>query len=780
MQLSIVVQAKEFHDVRLKSYEKKLYKELNGANGIKFPIKVDLAMHAHKRSLILQAELGGVEFPANEQYAKYKRQFSQDKNILFSHIHRLIHCVIDCQIHKQNAVAARHALELARSFSARVWDNSPYQMKQFPQIGLVAIRKLAMGGINSIETLEATEPHRIELLLSKNSPFGQKLLDNLKGFPKLRVSIRLMGKVASKGRPVIVKIKADCGFMNDKVPATFQKKPLYICLLTERSDGHLVDFKRISAKNLNNGRDFLVSVELLNQTQFITCYIMCDAVAGTLRQAELKPQIPAHLFPQPQDQRRQIAATQRDSRSKPNAQVQDSVTTSPATLEDDEFDENEIEDQDMVDAVTGLEFHDIDNIKAGPHGQKLSSDSQHRRANPEESSWNPEKLENGKWACNHKCKDKTGCKHLCCREGVDKAPKPPKSAFVSAASLVDVSSITKRKDKDTQKLPAKKPTSSHISTKAQPADIETLNLFEEPSSGGRNKKAPRELKSLDRLHNSVVREPAAPVMAQKRPSRNSTMESWLTSPLSNRDVHAANSSDIPSTEYGGDWMANLPSPSALLEDDHNAKKPQLCTSVGGGQTDFSLSPALPRQDTAAIKDDLDNDSLEDFDLSQFDGGNDDEKSDIEAALIGFSDSVAMNEDSQHQAAPNDSRRGKSNANDLPWRENDVAADNYVPTGNDHIASSKLFVSTDSPEKQMDLPEKRTRSVSAEARDLSRSPPALKRLKTSSQAEPALRPSTSAADQAATSAPVIKPGQPAWVYDFDPSFIAEWQDFVDFV
>ena len=92
-------------------------------------------------------------------------------------------------------MTTRHALELARSFGARVWDNSPYQMKQISQIGPVAIRKLAIGGINSIEALEAAEPHRIELLTSKNPPFGNRILASLKDFPKLRVSLKLMGKV---------------------------------------------------------------------------------------------------------------------------------------------------------------------------------------------------------------------------------------------------------------------------------------------------------------------------------------------------------------------------------------------------------------------------------------------------------------------------------------------------------------------------------------------------------------------------------------------------------
>lgn len=176
--------------------EKKLLKDLNGANGTRYPIKVDIALSQHKRSLIIQSELGGNDFPADEQYAKFKRQYQLDKGIIFNHIHRLIRCVIDCQIHLHDAVNVRHALELARSFAAKVWDNSPHQLKQVSNLGPVAVRRLANGGITSIETLEAAEAHRIEMLLSKHPPFGSRVLAALTDFPKLRVSVKMMGKVS--------------------------------------------------------------------------------------------------------------------------------------------------------------------------------------------------------------------------------------------------------------------------------------------------------------------------------------------------------------------------------------------------------------------------------------------------------------------------------------------------------------------------------------------------------------------------------------------------------
>lgn len=172
-----------------------MYKELNRANDIRFPIKVDIALPAHKVSLLIQSELGAIEIPDGDQFQKHKFAFQQDKTLVFSHINRLIRCIIDCQISLKDSVSVRHALDLARSFGAKVWDYSPLQMKQIDQIGVVAVRKLSAAGITSMEALEATEAHRIDMILSKNPPFGMKVLSRVADFPKLRVSVKKIGKV---------------------------------------------------------------------------------------------------------------------------------------------------------------------------------------------------------------------------------------------------------------------------------------------------------------------------------------------------------------------------------------------------------------------------------------------------------------------------------------------------------------------------------------------------------------------------------------------------------
>lgn len=51
--------------------------------------------------------------------------------------------------------------------------------------------------------------------------------------------------MTDKGKRVRIRVKADVGFLNDTVPIQFNKKPVYVCLLAETSDGHLAHFARM-------------------------------------------------------------------------------------------------------------------------------------------------------------------------------------------------------------------------------------------------------------------------------------------------------------------------------------------------------------------------------------------------------------------------------------------------------------------------------------------------------------------------------------------------------
>ncbi|GFF55276.1 ATP-dependent DNA helicase MER3 [Aspergillus lentulus] len=431
--LSAIAEAEEFREIRLKAGEKSLYKELNRANGIRFPVKVDIALPAHKILLLIQSELGGVEYPDGEQYQKHKFAFQQDKNFVFSHINRLIRCVIDCKISLEDSITARNALELARSFGAKVWDNCPLQMKQIDQVGIVAVRKLAAAGVTSIDALEATEPHRIDMIMSRNPPFGMKLLARVADFPKLRVNVKLVGKEIKPGKPVKIRFKAEIAFMNEKTPTFFQRRPVYVCFLAEASDGHLIDFRRISANKLQQSQEIPLDAELKSPHLYITCYAMCDEIAGTLRSAELKPELPSVFFPSQPRESQALELMQRPRMNVPSRDTDDTPINKNDQGADDSIENDNWLFDDLMETDEASNWVAVNQSTGTSRSRVEEKGLKDRKSvNPTtETEKEPPRLDNGRYACNHRCKDKSTCKHLCCREGLE---KPHKAARKQSAN----------------------------------------------------------------------------------------------------------------------------------------------------------------------------------------------------------------------------------------------------------------------------------------------------------------------------------------------------------
>ena len=61
--------------------------------------------------------------------------------------------------------------------------------------------------------------------------------------------------------------------------------------------------------------------------------------------------------------------------------------------------------------VKEMDFSHIDDFDPRPKKGKLKqlepSLAERRAIGNEQTAWKPERLGNGKWACNHKCRDKT-------------------------------------------------------------------------------------------------------------------------------------------------------------------------------------------------------------------------------------------------------------------------------------------------------------------------------------------------------------------------------------
>ena len=372
------------------------------------------------------------------------------------------------------------------------------------------------------------------------------------------------------------------------------------------------------------------------------------------------------------------------------------------------------------------------------------------------------------------------CKHMCCREGVDKAPKAPKGSFISAASLVDSSNLLGLGGKNERVGTAKKCAATSVPKNDHDAEIETVDLASSPALGGYKKILPKAFRSLNRLHDNVTKRRSAAVAIKRHPPFDNTKGGQPQISFVNKDDSAEKSNDEPSTEYDADWMDDLPSPSALLSNPLEKPDPlpeHASTDYEKGWPDFSSPSALIRQDDTSARTYPDTDWLEDVNLSQFD----EDESDLEAAMVGLSDSVIMQKEVHVQPA---TRQTSSQAKQKSrW---------YSPPGEltpktchrptvqrESSSTSGMFFSTDSSEKVEKTAQKRKEAVRDEAEDLSQSAPVPKRPRVSYEGG-APEDMSSAEEPAKAASSIIKAGLPAWVYEFDPAFIAEWQDIVDFV
>ncbi|KAG0637603.1 ATP-dependent DNA helicase MER3 [Tuber brumale] len=414
--------AEEFKEIRFRSGEKGLYKELNKSPGMRFPVKGDLRNSSHKVQLVIQFEIGMIEFPPEASFQKYKTSLLQDKALVFQHCHRIIRCIIDCRIHSKDATTVKAALELGRSLKAKSWEDSPSQLRQIEGFGPVAIKKLVNAGIRNLEMLARLESHKIETTLSRNPPFGANVLKIAQSVPLFRVFCSQISASGNGRDPVKLVVKAELGFLNSHPPERFRGNPLFANIFAERSDGLLVDFRRIPVPKLDGGKTLQFKVELETPEQRVLCHIVCEDIVGTIKTHVLNPVVDICLFPQ----NAVISPPQ-----KPHGHTIDSSAVRKYPGGEEEYG-----DAEFIAAVEDLDFSHIaglgesltnqTRLNTAANARMLASNANETResaASEEAGGQETHQLPNGNWECKHKCGDKTRCKHFCCREGLEKRPK---------------------------------------------------------------------------------------------------------------------------------------------------------------------------------------------------------------------------------------------------------------------------------------------------------------------------------------------------------------------
>lgn len=345
---------------------------------------------------------------------------------------------------------------------------------------------------------------------------------------------------------------------------------------------------------------------------------------------------------------------------------------------------------------------------------------------------------------------KNSCKHLCCHEGTDKPPKPPKKATLTAPLREDLGSKPQSKSAPKQSaVPIGLQTSKANGPKIR-KEVETVNLAHTEKTNEYAKVAPRAYRSLHQLHEKTNSSSKPSIASNTKPTFSYKRGEQPTFTFLSQKSDSKKGDEQPSSDYESGWMDDLPSPSALIQACNGAEEPVESIAEEREELLPDVGVLSAQNDEAGIGDFVENQQTM---LCSGMGSGDNEYEEAMANL-GSEDLLEV---SQYFTK----RR----------------ADRTL----DEPSHSKLFMSTDSPEKPA-TPVKRKPSHSppCEPGDCP-SVSKAKKTKVYTTTDPhILQPSSSKENEVSTPVTTVEPGHSDWVYEFDPAFIAEWEPYVVFV
>ncbi|KAH7911400.1 hypothetical protein BJ138DRAFT_1238398 [Hygrophoropsis aurantiaca] len=351
---------------------------------IRFPVK-KVQGTSDKIFLLTQAVLGGLPLGSPE-FKSTDSQPSLEAFSVFRHIARIATAVVEVAIIKKNGAQIKYGLMLVRSLHAKAWDDRPIMLKQIENIGdksllnviSVKFQILAEHSITTFTKLLKQDPHRIETLLNRRSPFGHEILAAARDFPQYFLSVRETDIIPSNGEdPVEVQLTIECGVSQDDGASKVKTKKHkgrgldMTTVLTVTSDLLFIDFRRIATKALKEKKTFSVCAQLTKPSQTVSV----------------------------------IISSERDL---------EGLDDCP-----------DFWDMGIDEEVNKIPLKDLTQNKTTNTERKVQNTISSSSANQPSDQRQPTKRPDGKYNCNHLCKDKSTCRHLCCRDGL---PDPPRSS----------------------------------------------------------------------------------------------------------------------------------------------------------------------------------------------------------------------------------------------------------------------------------------------------------------------------------------------------------------
>ncbi|KAF5195515.1 Atp-dependent dna helicase mer3-like protein [Thalictrum thalictroides] len=183
--LNIICRSEEIAWIQLRRNEKKLLNDINTDKEGR--LRFHILSENGKRKKRIQTREEKIFVLANDCLTGdplcHDLSFNQDMTSICSNGCRIAKCMKEYFIYKKSYKGFLNSTLLAKCLHQRLWDESPYLLKQLTGIGMVTAKALNSAGINSFETLAEADPRRIEILTGRKYPFGNHIKESLLSLP---------------------------------------------------------------------------------------------------------------------------------------------------------------------------------------------------------------------------------------------------------------------------------------------------------------------------------------------------------------------------------------------------------------------------------------------------------------------------------------------------------------------------------------------------------------------------------------------------------------------
>ncbi|AQZ12660.1 HFM1 (YGL251C) [Zygosaccharomyces parabailii] len=298
--LCLLSKSGEFMNIRVRQNEKRLYKEINLSPLIKFPFLTE-KMHSQiidassqKVSLLIQYELGGLDFPSYSGALKMYQALEQDKSLVFRSCFRIINCMIDVFVEKKDGISLRNTLFLLRSLNGSCWEDSAMVLRQLHSIGIASVKKLIQLDVRNLEQLASLSDQQIEYYLGQKMFKGAEIKKDLTLLPKIFLSCK-PETYSYINEMIAITLKVELSAQFDT--SIWHGQALSVDVETLKAKGELLDFRRIKLAHLSSAQSFKIDTTLDARQDYVEVNIHCLEVASIgksvmFSSADLPPKLP--------------------------------------------------------------------------------------------------------------------------------------------------------------------------------------------------------------------------------------------------------------------------------------------------------------------------------------------------------------------------------------------------------------------------------------------------------------------------------------------------------